>query len=234
MARIRTIKPEFFTSQQIAECSTNARLLFVGMWCFCDDQGVHPASCKRLKMEVFPGDDFRTSDIELMVAELLAVGLIEEFESDGERFWFVTGWARHQKIDRPNRKYPCPFDDHSTNDRRMVDEQSPPEGKGKERKGIKDSSLRSESSARSRFSKPSLGEIREYFQEIGLHDPPEVFRDFYEAKGWMVGRAPMRDWRAAARNWKRRKEPQHAQVGPPASPNGYRKLTEAEREVIRR
>ena len=42
MARIRTIKPEFWTSEQVVDCSPTARLLFIGLWNFCDDGGVHP------------------------------------------------------------------------------------------------------------------------------------------------------------------------------------------------
>ena len=54
MSRIRTVKPEFWTSEQIIACSPIARLLFIGLWNFCDDNGVHPASYIRLKAEVFP------------------------------------------------------------------------------------------------------------------------------------------------------------------------------------
>jgi hypothetical protein len=147
MARIRTIKPEFWTSEQVAECSTKARLLFIGLWNFCDDQGIHPASARRLKMEVFPADPFSTDEIEAMVQELLQAGLIVHFEVDGREYWIVTGW-NHQKIDRPNPKYPLPsegrilshspsesrqeLDDNSTNDRRAIGDHSPPEGKGRE------------------------------------------------------------------------------------------------------
>lgn len=139
MARIRTIKPEICTSEQIVECSTNARLLFVLMWCFCDDAGRHPASIRRLKMEVFPGDDFDLGAMQSMIDELLNQRLLLEYEYDGKRFWQVTGW-KHQKIDRPNYKYgpltpdgkPAKFDECSTNARRVDSEQSPPEGKGME------------------------------------------------------------------------------------------------------
>jgi len=68
MARIRSIKPQFWTSEQIADCSPNARLLFIGLWNFCDDYGVHPASPARLKMEVFPNDAFSKPDIRAMVS----------------------------------------------------------------------------------------------------------------------------------------------------------------------
>lgn len=128
MSRIRTVKPEFFTSEQVAECSTNARLMFVGMWCFCDDQGVHPASTRRLKMEVFPGDPFTDEQVGGWIAELIAVGLIAEFEADGNPYWHVTGW-RHQRIDRPSNKFPPPptsvsSPNKSRNHRQPIDDQS--------------------------------------------------------------------------------------------------------------
>ena len=124
MARIRSIKPEFFTSEQVAECSTNARLLFVGMWCFCDDQGIHPDSPARLKMEVFPSDDLTKADVEQYVEELVAVGLIQRYEVEGQKYLMVTGWVRHQKIDKPSKKYPLPVAEDSTSDRVKLDEDS--------------------------------------------------------------------------------------------------------------
>lgn len=136
MARIRTVKPEFWTSEQVMECSPIARLLFVGMWNFCDDGGNHPASAKTLKAEVFPADDFSTDSIQLMVDELVAQGLLMPYEADGKRFLHVTGW-HHQKIEKPNFKHPSPPDqqqpdnqstdnnipvaDHSTTSRLPID-----------------------------------------------------------------------------------------------------------------
>ena len=123
MARIRTVKPEFWTSEQILELSTTARLLFIGMWNFCDDGGVHVASPKRLKAEVFPADDFTTEDVRRLIGELVANDLVIEFSAGGRRFWKVTGW-KHQKIDRPNPKYPQPETNpsppRSSNARRSV------------------------------------------------------------------------------------------------------------------
>ena len=134
MARIRTIKPEFWTSEQIVECSPIARLLFIGMWNFCDDGGNHPASAKTLKMQIFPGDDIAISQIEALVAELVAAGLLSEYLAEGRRYWNVTGW-KHQKIERPSYKYPRSLADNSPNDRRQLDARHPPEGKGREGKG---------------------------------------------------------------------------------------------------
>jgi len=138
MARIRTIKPSFWTSEQVVECSTNARLLFIGIWNFADDGGVIPASVKSLKMQIFPGDDFSASEIQSWINELINAGLIIEYQVDAKSYWAVSGW-HHQKIDRPSVLYPPPdltkFVERSTNDRRTLDGRHPPEGRGKEGKG---------------------------------------------------------------------------------------------------
>lgn len=135
MARIRTIKPEFWTSEQVADCSTTARLLFLGLWNFCDDFGVHPASLKRLRMEVFPGDGFNDSEIRTFVGELIKAGLLLEYKAEGETYWWVTGW-HHQKIEKPTQKYPLPpVAEQSSNGSGTIDDHSPPEGKGGEGNG---------------------------------------------------------------------------------------------------
>ncbi|WP_255631306.1 hypothetical protein [Caballeronia sp. dw_19] len=107
MARIRSIKPEFWTSAQVMDLSIPARLLFIGLWNFCDDAGIHPASEKRLKAEVFPADDVSVSDVRGLIAELERVGLLTEYAIDNESYWQVTGW-HHQKIDQPTFKHPRP------------------------------------------------------------------------------------------------------------------------------
>ena len=119
------------------ECSPTARLLFIGLWNFCDDGGNHPASTKTLKAEVFPGDDISASAVQQLVAELVAQGLLIEYQSAGKAYWHVTGW-HHQKIEKPTIKFPAPpgnpqpVADQSPNARRVVGESSPPEGKGED------------------------------------------------------------------------------------------------------
>lgn len=113
MARIRTIKPEFWTSEQIMECDPLTRLLFIGLWNFCDDAGNHPLSSKTIKALVFPGDDITSSDVQRMLDELSSNNLIAFYESSGKRYLHVTGWAAHQKIDRPTYKFPPPENDPS-------------------------------------------------------------------------------------------------------------------------
>lgn len=233
MARIRTIKPEFFTSEQIVECSTSARLLFVGMWCFCDDGGIHPASLKRLKMEVFPGDSISDDELALMIQELIDNRLICEFDEAGSRFWCVLGWKSHQKIDRPTYKHPqltdeqiekfrLGVDDHSDTPRRAFDEHSTSPRDGMESNGMesngedKDKSVTNSNSAEEpkteeaeqkpsikRFIPPTVDEVRAYCNERRNSVDASKFVDFYESKGWMVGKSKMKDWRASVRTWER-------------------------------
>lgn len=108
MARNRMVKADFWVSEQIVSCSRDARLLFIGLWCFCDDAGVHPASLKRLKMEVFPGDNCSENDIKDWLGELLQHGLIREYAVQENLYWIVTGWRNHQKIDKPTYRFPVP------------------------------------------------------------------------------------------------------------------------------
>ncbi|MNM28139.1 hypothetical protein D3C81_386470 [compost metagenome] len=144
MARIRTVKPEFWSSEQVMECSPMARLMFIGLWNFCDDAGNHVASAKTIKAEIFPGDDISSTDVQGMLDELSSNSLIAFYTNDSKDYLHVTGWKKHQKIDKPTYKHPSFSDDA----RRGLDESSPPEGNGREGKGKEEklSSLRSDSS----------------------------------------------------------------------------------------
>lgn len=138
MARIRTIKPEFWTSEQVMECSALARLLFIGIWNFCDDAGNHPMSAKTLKALVFPGDDITSAQVEEMLDDLQSNGLISLYEHSSKRYLHVNGW-HHQKIDRPTFKHPefvepsigdqPPINDCSPSDRRALSEDSSSDGR---------------------------------------------------------------------------------------------------------
>ena len=56
------------------------------------------------------------------------------------------------------------------------------------------------------FTPPTIEEIREYCVNRNNNVNPEQFYDFYESKGWIVGNARMKDWKAAVRTWERRSE----------------------------
>lgn len=54
---------------------------------------------------------------------------------------------------------------------------------------------------RERFKPPTLEEVRAYHAEKGYSFDPENFVDYYISNGWKVGKNPMKDWKAALRNW---------------------------------
>nr|DAH43047.1 MAG TPA: hypothetical protein [Caudoviricetes sp.]DAJ09747.1 MAG TPA: hypothetical protein [Caudoviricetes sp.]DAU24486.1 MAG TPA: hypothetical protein [Caudoviricetes sp.] len=57
-----------------------------------------------------------------------------------------------------------------------------------------------------RFTPPTLAEVQSYVAERHSPVDPQEFIDFYESKGWMVGKTPMKNWKAACRNaekWER-------------------------------
>lgn len=80
-----------------------------------------------------------------------------------------------------------------------------------------------------RFTKPTVGDIREYCRERRNGIDPQRFFDFYEAKGWRVGNQPMKDWQAAVRTWEGR-EPAKPPKEEVTSNPFKRRLMELERE----
>ena len=60
----------------------------------------------------------------------------------------------------------------------------------------------------SRFTKPTLEEVREYCQSRKNSVDPQKFLDHYESNGWRVGKNPMRNWQASVRTW------EQTQLGP--------------------
>jgi len=99
MARIRTIKPEFWTDEKLTECSITARLLFLGLLNFADDNGNLQRSSKRIKMQVFPADNI---DCEPLLSELFAHGVLVEYFAENEKYIHIKGFRKHQLINRPS------------------------------------------------------------------------------------------------------------------------------------
>ena len=55
-----------------------------------------------------------------------------------------------------------------------------------------------------KFVKPTIEQIQEYCNERNNGINANAFYDFYESKGWLVGKNPMKDWKACIRTWERR------------------------------
>lgn len=72
------------------------------------------------------------------------------------------------------------------------------------------SSIGEDNKKRKRFAPPTVDEVRAYCIERGNGVDAERFVSYYTANGWMVGKNPMKDWRAAVRTWERRDTGQHS------------------------
>lgn len=131
MARIRTIKPDFWTDDKLTECSLSARLLFIGTWNFADDNGNLDRSAKQIKARVFPVDNI---DCGPLLAELITQGLLIEYSVSGKNYLHIHGFAKHQLINRPS-KPTCPAYDESLNTHGVLTESSLPTHDGREGKG---------------------------------------------------------------------------------------------------
>lgn len=106
MARIRTVKPEFWTDEKVVECSIPARLLFIGLFNFANDMGCMERSPKRIKMQIFPADII---DCEPLLVELITHGLLTEYSVNGSNYLQIKGFRKHQRINRPSAsKMPLP------------------------------------------------------------------------------------------------------------------------------
>lgn len=103
MARQRMIKPEFFTSESLAECSSYARLCFIGLWVFADDYGREKFSPRVLKSQIFPLDDMTVDEFIGCMCELEEVGCIRLY-TDGENVYYeVPNFSIYQTVKNPSK-----------------------------------------------------------------------------------------------------------------------------------
>lgn len=100
MARIRTIKPEFWDDEKIAEIPMQARLLFIGIWNFADDYGFITNSVKWIKAKVFPYDTLRDADVQTWLDALCKHRFLVRFGEDGKSYYVIRRFKDHQIIDK--------------------------------------------------------------------------------------------------------------------------------------
>ena len=75
----------------------------------------------------------------------------------------------------------------------------------------KDSLGKDKEEKRKRFTPPTLTDVKQYCEERNNHVDAERFIDFYESKGWMVGKSKMKDWKACVRTWEKPDQRQEQQ-----------------------
>lgn len=111
-----------------------------------------------------------------------------------------------EKKDRADSKKRAVSDNGQTVDGQRTDNGQSMDGIGKDRIGevrkVEDRT-KTEGETRKRFVPPTVGEVIAYCVERGNDIDAQQFIDFYECKGWMVGKNKMTDWKAAVRTWEK-------------------------------
>lgn len=101
MARIRTIKPEFWTDEDMAEISEPACLLAIGLLNYADDEGYFNANPKLIKAAVFPIRE-PSVPIPVLIRELSNCGYLSMFSTpDGKHFGVIKNFLKHQVVNKP-------------------------------------------------------------------------------------------------------------------------------------
>ena len=213
--RRRMIDPNFWTDSKITELSFNARLLYIGLWQYADDEGLFVEDLKSIKMVLFPDQDF---PLKQSYDELAATGFFRFDTMAPIKIVEIRNFRKHQTINRPTPsklRGLVTFNDDSVSAHATLSDDSllskdklreakrskvnnPPSGAdemGKVKTPVKTR----------RCSLPSdfkvTEAIRGWAQEHGLPSPDnevEKFKDYHQGKGSVQA-----DWQATFRTWLR-------------------------------
>lgn len=108
MARIRSLRPEFWSDRKMADLSPMARLLYMALWNYCDDEGRGRYLPKAIEGFAFP---FEQVDISTLLGELIRSDRITPYEIAGEQYFYIPRFVRYQKPDKASAsRLPAPSD----------------------------------------------------------------------------------------------------------------------------
>lgn len=109
MARIRTIKPEFWQDEKLTPLPDVDRLLFLFLVSTADDCGRLLDKPIKIEADMFDGEQDRSRDIREALARLSRIGRIRRGKTaSGQRIIEVVNWAKHQRVDHPNLRSAFP------------------------------------------------------------------------------------------------------------------------------
>lgn len=185
MARIRTIKPAFWTDEDLSELPEATLILAASLLNYADDEGFFNANPKLIKAECCPLREPSVS-IQDSLNTLAKMGWLRLGNgASGKRYGHITNFTEHQRINRPTESKIKELDivwEGSTTAQPQLSEDSLLEGKGKERKG-KDGENKNDE------PKPAKPKTRKSNNPTYLADSytrvlPDEWRDFGRTRGW--------------------------------------------------
>ena len=195
MAERRMFAKSIIGSARFLRMPPSSRLLYYDLGMYADDDGVVEA------FSVMRQTSATEDDLRVLVSKGFVTVLNEDLVS------LITDWNTNNFI-RSDRYHPSIYKDlvlqltdGIPSDNQVATIGIPRLGKdsiGKDSIG-KDSLGKSNK----RFTPPTVEEVEDYINEKGYNIDAHKFVDYYTANGWRVGKSPMKDWRAAVRNWSR-------------------------------
>jgi len=106
MSRIRTIKPEWLDDEKLMIASSNARVLSVALILLSDDYGNGVANELNLAGRVWgaaASPEVALDTCRAAFDELMGIGYVTLYHVNGQRYYHITNWNKHQRVDKPGR-----------------------------------------------------------------------------------------------------------------------------------
>lgn len=206
----RIIKESICSSETIDQLSWFEEVFFYRLIVNCDDYGRFDARPAILKARLFPLKSVTEKQISDALNKLSTVGIVTVYEYDGRPYLQLVTWDKHQQIRAKRSKYPTPDDtcNQSKSDdikcpRNPIQSESNPNPNPNPNPNRNPEENPNSANKSHGFTPPTLEEVAAYCRERNNDVDPQKWYDFYSAKGWMIGKNKMKDWKAAVRTWER-------------------------------
>lgn len=175
-----------FMSTELGIQSKNEMLLYALIYSYSDGGSAFYGSTEYLAKRLGSSK----SRIIKVLNEMVAKGLIIK-KTSGKYNFYVT-----------NYNYVCNTEEPSVSEQHPVRCQVDTETDVKPTPNNINNNIKNTISVK-RFVKPNVEEIESYCKERNNSVDAQQFFDYYESKGWKVGKSPMKDWKAAVRTWEK-------------------------------
>jgi len=96
------ISPGFFTDEELVEhFDAWGRIFYQGLWCVAEDSGCFELKPLQLKMQIFPGDNISTDEINTFLEKLEDLRKIIIYEVNGKKYAWIKNFHKHQTLNKP-------------------------------------------------------------------------------------------------------------------------------------
>lgn len=106
--RIRSIKPEWLDDERMAMASSEARVLSISLMLLADDYGRGRANLTMLAGRVFPGVANPRETLANALGELARLSFVVLYDVDGQSYFAIRNWTKHQRVDKPGKPHVPP------------------------------------------------------------------------------------------------------------------------------